>query len=65
MAFHLCSYCALFQAIPIFHVRVFDFDVMMTIVSWHHGIAAGGCSYECEEETSALKMHNILLEKKA
>lgn len=29
---------------PVLHVGVFDLAVVMTIVSWHHSIAAGCCS---------------------
>lgn len=42
---------AVFQLVPVLHVRVFDLAVMMTVVSWHHGIAAGGCSCKNRHET--------------
>lgn len=32
--------------VPVLHVGVFHLAIMMTITSWHHGIAAGGCSCE-------------------
>ncbi len=41
-----------FQLVPVLHVRVFDLAVMVTVVSWHHSIAAGGCS--CESKREAL-----------
>ena len=43
--FNFWNSYSVFQLVPVLHVRVFDLAVMMTIVPWHHGIAAGGCSW--------------------
>lgn len=40
-----------FLPVPVLHVGVLQLAVMMTITSWHHGIAAGGCSYESKSKT--------------
>lgn len=37
--------------LPVFQVSVFDLAVMMPIISWHHSIAAGGCSCEGKDPT--------------
>lgn len=36
---------------------------MMTVVSWHHGIAAGGCSCNTEHRPSSCKYTQISVEK--
>lgn len=47
----MCKYVS--AALPVFQVRVFDLAVMMmSIISWHHSIAAGGCS--CEDKDATL-----------
>lgn len=43
-----------FLPVPVLHVGVLQLAVMMTVTSWHHGIAAGGCSCESKCKTLAV-----------
>lgn len=51
-----------FLCVPILHVGVFHLAVVMAITSWHHGIAAGGCSCKSKCQTLAILLCKHLTE---